>query len=545
MWTAGVISASPTPSRTVSFTPSPSLSPSVTPSPPYWSAAQQAGKWVERGRGRLIYSGVKRRGCMSPDGMRLTVGAYQRAQRDMTRARQRWTMFHSVDGGVSWRENVALSNINETGVTIADRYHVLYETMTFDGAKDWACSSNQSVIVAVWPFDWAHRMPDPPYTPPLGQLSTRDGGLTWASDYDTATWSPPFDRYAMTTTQLSGALCISSDGRVVFRGVGASPIWLYRSVDAGLSWARLQTFTTGFTTPSLHAIACNGNGSSLVICGGGAGEVYRSFDFGVTVAPEAFYVGRSDKCTAVAMSPDGTQIAISGWGTNSFLSRDGGATYTVLVTAAVAGVSDAMWNTPALTNDGSIVLLGGYVFFDGRASSALQLYLPDVVPSVYWRDGAWVDFAGTWNSAENPWLLSADGSRTVLLGSYVYTGGYVAMRTTPSRPTTTPPKKQTLTPTLHPLNPNQTDTRFGPRWARAPFMTWGRCVYLQAAPRWRSWPRAPATCSATSLRAPTAAGTFTPTPRPPLAPPTLPPSRAPRMAPRCLWRAPPRGRGFT
>jgi hypothetical protein len=68
LWTAGVYSASPTPSRTVSFTPTISKTPSITPSPPYWGASNPT--WVERGRG-VFWGQYSQFNCMSPDGMRL------------------------------------------------------------------------------------------------------------------------------------------------------------------------------------------------------------------------------------------------------------------------------------------------------------------------------------------------------------------------------------------------------------------------------------------------------------------------------------------
>ena len=93
---------------------------------------------MERGRGRLIYSGVKRRGCMSPDGMRLTVGAYQRAQRDMTRARQRILLIANarVDGpgGVAAGYEEAVARIK----TIHARVNAALAVLTPD--PDAECS---------------------------------------------------------------------------------------------------------------------------------------------------------------------------------------------------------------------------------------------------------------------------------------------------------------------------------------------------------------------------------------------------------------------
>lgn len=122
------------------------------------------------------------------------------------------------------------------------------------------------------------------------------------------------------TTRLSGtgvfSCCMSASGDTMY-GVNQNASVYYKSTDFGTTWT---TITPG-NSNNTWRIACSSNGKILIL--GGTPNSFISFDGGNT-----FTVTTGEGFSNVSMNATGQYIFRSGYGLNSYISKDYGQTWT-------------------------------------------------------------------------------------------------------------------------------------------------------------------------------------------------------------------------
>ena len=189
-----------------------------------------------------------------------------------------------------------------------------------------------------------------PGNPNVYYVGAASGGIFKTTDAG-ATWAPIFDDQAVSSV---GSLAVApSDPNVVWAGTGESFIrstislgdGIYRSTDAGKSWARMGLERTG----RIGRIVIDPRNPDVVLAcalGHGYGPqadrgVFRTADGGKTWS-KTLFVDENTGCSDIAMDANNPRILFAGtwqleihtWGRTSggpgsglFRSRDGGVTW--------------------------------------------------------------------------------------------------------------------------------------------------------------------------------------------------------------------------
>ena len=166
-------------------------------------------------------------------------------------------------------------------------------------------------------------------------------------------------------TQASRGTAISADGAVMY--VGSTNGAIYKSTNYGVSWSALSTGNI-----VVAAIDCSADGTQLIwLRTGTGGGIYRSTDGGATISqiPTGSLNASTiqTKCWNVALSPDGSKIAVAattwssatGSAVGIWVSSNNASTFTNLGTAGIS--TSAFYASDVYISDaGDVWATAGY-----------------------------------------------------------------------------------------------------------------------------------------------------------------------------------------
>ena len=258
----------------------------------------------------------------------------------------RGTVIHSLDGGTTWRVDsipgAATMDLRSVHARSAEVAHVAATSgriwRTTDGGKSWSlryqAADTTMFLDALAFFDDRHGLA---LGDPMGGrfviLVTRDGGETWT---EAATASRPEATEGEAAFAASGTSLVLSASRLGWLGTGGSVARVFRTVDAGKTWAVAPSaiparagsggvFSVAFADP-VHGIVVGGD---YQLADSTAGTAAFTSDGGLTWSPATHFPGGYRSGVAMRRK-QGELIAVAVGTTGSDVSRDGGRTWSPL-----------------------------------------------------------------------------------------------------------------------------------------------------------------------------------------------------------------------
>ena len=174
------------------------------------------------------------------------------------------------------------------------------------------------------------------------------GGNLWTSSDSGATWT---EDTSVGSTKSWFHIDMSADGTNAAASAGKD---VYTSDDSGTTWGLSKTFSG-----NLGGIAMSSDGTKLAVTVG-SGNIWTSSDSGVTWTEDTS-VGDTKSWKGIVMSADGTKMATMVQNSNIYISSDSGATWS-----SVSATSN--WNAIAMSADGTKISVTSYNDNAGQTS---------------------------------------------------------------------------------------------------------------------------------------------------------------------------------